>query len=211
MGWSLIAQHFGVGNTAYAMIAAVIPIIITGGFHIDGFMDTADAIHSYKSRKEKLEIMKDPHIGAFSVIMLLMVGGIYIATISEINVQCVSAYAGAFFVARCLSGIAVILFPSAKDEGMLHTFSNSVKGKSDRLVLGMLSIQLLIGVVYMIFMSPVAGGMMSVAVTVFFIYYRYKMKSEFGGITGDTAGWFVTLAETIMAVAACVALQCHNL
>ena len=43
---------------------------VTGGFHIDGFMDTMDAFHSYKPREEKLAILKDSHIGAFAVIML---------------------------------------------------------------------------------------------------------------------------------------------
>ena len=50
---------------------SIIPILITGGFHIDGFMDTQDAINSYKPREKKLEILKDPHIGAFAVISLL--------------------------------------------------------------------------------------------------------------------------------------------
>ena len=39
-------------------------------FHIDGFMDTMDAFHSYKPREEKLTILKDSHMGAFAVIML---------------------------------------------------------------------------------------------------------------------------------------------
>ena len=57
-----------------AMVALVsaVPIIITGGFHIDGFMDVMDALKSYKSKDEKLAILKDPHIGAFSVISLVL-------------------------------------------------------------------------------------------------------------------------------------------
>ena len=35
---------------------------------MDGFLDTMDAIHSYGDRSRKLEILKDPHLGAFAVI-----------------------------------------------------------------------------------------------------------------------------------------------
>ena len=44
------------------------------GFHVDGFMDTMDALHSYQPRERKLEILKDSHIGAFSVIKLAEFG-----------------------------------------------------------------------------------------------------------------------------------------
>ena len=46
-------------------------LLITGGIHIDGYMDTMDAVHSYGDREKKLEILKDSHIGAFAVIMLV--------------------------------------------------------------------------------------------------------------------------------------------
>ena len=62
-----------------ACITVIIPIAVTGGFHIDGFLDTADALASYRSNEKKLEILKDPHIGSFAVIsfcvcILLMLG-----------------------------------------------------------------------------------------------------------------------------------------
>ena len=47
------------------------PLLVTGGFHVDGFLDTCDALHSYQSMEKKQEILKDPHIGAFAVLSLL--------------------------------------------------------------------------------------------------------------------------------------------
>ena len=55
-------------------MAVIIPLVITGGFHVDGFMDTVDAIRSYRSKEEKLEILKDPHIGSFAVIKFVTAG-----------------------------------------------------------------------------------------------------------------------------------------
>ena len=60
--------RFLVPATAAALLMTAVPVIITGGFHIDGFMDVADALSSYGSREDKLRILKDPHIGAFSVL-----------------------------------------------------------------------------------------------------------------------------------------------
>ena len=45
-----------------------IPLMITGGFHVDGFMDTMDAFHSYQEKEQKLNILKDSHIGAFAAV-----------------------------------------------------------------------------------------------------------------------------------------------
>ena len=68
--WGRFCNHCAVGTLCYSLIGTAIPLIITGGFHVDGFMDTMDAFHSYQPRERKLEILKDSHIGAFSVIML---------------------------------------------------------------------------------------------------------------------------------------------
>ncbi len=45
-----------------------IPILVTGGIHLDGLLDTVDAKSSYGDRKKKLAILADPHVGAFAII-----------------------------------------------------------------------------------------------------------------------------------------------
>lgn len=69
----------------YTVVGTAIPILITGGFHVDGFLDTCDALHSYQPRERKLEILKDSHIGAFAVIMLALYGLIFLGGFSEIT------------------------------------------------------------------------------------------------------------------------------
>ena len=51
-----------------AALIVVIPWILTGAIHIDGYMDTADAVLSWRTREERLRIIKDPHTGSFAVI-----------------------------------------------------------------------------------------------------------------------------------------------
>ena len=66
--WMYLAKFLAIGSILFAGIATIIPVIITGGIHIDGFCDTVDARSSHQSREKKLEILKDPHIGAFALI-----------------------------------------------------------------------------------------------------------------------------------------------
>ena len=42
--------------------------MVTGGVHVDGLLDTSDALSSWQERERRLEILKDSHAGAFAVI-----------------------------------------------------------------------------------------------------------------------------------------------
>ena len=55
-------------RTFYAVALLLIPVMVTGGIHLDGLLDTSDALHSYQSRERKLEILKDSHAGAFAIL-----------------------------------------------------------------------------------------------------------------------------------------------
>ena len=43
-GWFRLSALLGISTLAFILISAALPLIITGGFHVDGFMDTMDAI-----------------------------------------------------------------------------------------------------------------------------------------------------------------------
>lgn len=204
LGWQYLADYMGVGKLAYILIGVAIPLLITGGFHIDGYMDTMDAFRSYRPKEEKLQILKDPHIGAFSVIMLAVLGLIYTAAFSEIDEEMLWVFVAGFFLTRTLSGIAVISFPPAKKEGMLYTFSSTAQGNAGNIVKILLYVQFILCSVYMVWRNSFTGGVLVGTAALAFLYYWYKTKKELGGITGDTAGFFVTIAETAMAVAAAV-------
>ena len=50
------------------MVLVLVPVVITGGIHVDGLLDTSDALSSWRDREKRLEILKDSHAGAFAVI-----------------------------------------------------------------------------------------------------------------------------------------------
>ena len=73
LGFSLLAQALGLGFVLFAAVAALLPLFVTGGIHLDGFCDTVDALSSHQTREKKLEILKDPHTGAFAVMGLSLI------------------------------------------------------------------------------------------------------------------------------------------
>lgn len=196
--WAMICETFIIGTLCYAAVGAAIPLLVTGGFHVDGFIDTMDAFHSYQPGEKKLEILKDAHIGAFAVIMLGIYGLLYLGAFSEIQEQkLLRIVCAGFFLARCLSGIGVVSFPSARKEGLLFLFAS---GAQKNIVRGSLYVQGVLCIGFMLWQSLFAGGMAVVAALGTFAYYYARCKKEIGGITGDTAGWFVLLCEGGMVV-----------
>lgn len=200
--WAQLCRQLQIGNIAYLLTAAAIPVLITGGFHVDGYMDTMDALHSYQSRERKLEILKDSHIGAFSVIMLVLYYLIYIAAFSEIKEEKALRMIGIGFVlSRILSGIGAAALQPAKKDGLLRTFADSAEKKN---VLTALLIQLLLVVTGMLAISWHVALFVLTGAAGAFAYYRYRSYKEFGGITGDTAGYFVLLCEEVIVIAAVI-------
>ena len=167
-------------------------------------MDTMDALHSYQPRERKLEILKDSHIGAFSVIKLAEFGLIYVAALSQIvDYRALEVFCCGFFLSRCLSGLSVVSFRSAKTDGMLYHFASTAH---ERGVKGALYVQTIACAGLMLWISVPCGLFALAAAFATYGYYRWRSYREFGGITGDTAGYFLTLCEGAMAVAAAVSV-----
>lgn len=196
--WGYLCDIFHIGEICYTWIGVAIPLMITGGFHVDGFMDTMDAFHSYQPQEKKLEILKDSHIGAFAVIMLALYGMFYIGAFAEVSDRSLlKIVCGGFFLARCLSGISVVSFPSAKKDGMLYLFASS---SQKMIVKWSLYLQSIAGICFMLWQSLYAGIIVVVAALLAFAYYYHRTKKELGGITGDTAGYFVLICEASMMI-----------
>lgn len=196
--WRLLCDRFGIRNLCYVFIGTAIPLLLTGGFHVDGFMDTMDAFHSYQPKERKLEILKDSHIGAFAVIMLAVYGLIYMGAFSEItDKNILQVVCAGFVLARVLSGIGVVSFPSAKKEGMLYLFQDHADAV---IVKAALSVQGALCIGFMLWRSLFAGSVAVITAFAVFGYYKYRTKKELGGITGDTAGYFLLLCEGAIVV-----------
>lgn len=200
IGWTWLCDHFQILGLSRTLIIGAIPLVVTGGFHMDGFMDTSDARSSYQPREKKLEILKDSHIGAFAVIRVIIYMLVFLAAIDMLFVvkkQSIILFSFGFMMSRILSGIAVVTFPSARKEGMLFFTAKAAQRNANLIVLCIEGI--LLSVVMCLVDWKRAIAVIAVAL-LSFLYYWLMSRRVFGGITGDLAGWFVTFTECAIAV-----------
>jgi len=59
-------------ETLCAALITALPLLLTGFMHLDGFMDTADAMLSWRPLEKRIAILKDVHCGSFSVVALVL-------------------------------------------------------------------------------------------------------------------------------------------
>lgn len=184
------------------VILTLIPLFVTGGFHVDGFMDVQDALCSYQPREKKLEIMKDPHIGGFAVmgagiLALVWTGSLYLMVQRAVDsgmTGILKASFGCFMLSRAVCGITSIVFSNAKKDGMLAMET----GKSGALDVSILAVFGVAAAGYMLYMDMISGICCIAALVLFTFWYKHKCHREFGGVTGDTAGFFVVTSQALM-------------
>lgn len=196
--WGILGRMLPIGHTLYTMILLLIPVLITGGIHLDGLLDTADALSSYQSRERRLEILKDSHAGAFAIIVCVVYFLTYYGFLSELSYKMISLVSMGFFLSRALSGYAVAAFPCAKDSGLAATFSGSTDKKRAKAAL---LVQMIACMGLMVIKHPAAGSAAVAAAVLCFWYYYHMSMKKFGGITGDLAGWFLQICELCMVIA----------
>ena len=198
LGWYWLAAQFSLSSLLFGVIAVCIPLLVTGGIHLDGFCDVEDARASCAEKSRKLEIMSDPHIGSFAVMHLVLYLLVQTAMMAELrDFSSVALVGCSFCVSRTLSALAAVTFHCAKKDGTLQDF---VKPAHRRFTLvwllcllalestGMLAVSVFPALVSL----GLAGGT--------FAYYRWFADRTFGGITGDTEGWFLQKCELWMLV-----------
>ncbi len=193
--WMNLACWLGFGMMLTAVGCLLIPFVVTGGIHLDGFCDTADALGSHQSIERKLEILKDSHVGAFALMACTLYLIAFFAFWCEVELtdwRTMAALALIPAYSRSWSGFGVVTIKNARGSGLLATFTNAA---AERQVRASLVVWLLVLIAAMAALSPLVGGTMAVVGALVFFYYRWKANKEFGGITGDLAGWFLQLCE----------------
>ncbi len=192
----------------------LIPVLSTGGIHLDGYVDTCDALASHGDFEKKAKILRDPHIGAFAAIrtgayFVLMLG--VWSSLPEVNDSkvtwlCYGIFGDVrglflqivllFTISRILSALAVVSFKRTVQEDLLHVFydhSDAKKVKIVLIVMDCIAI-LLLGT------TGLTGLLMVLAAHLVYLFYNKQCIREFGGVSGDQAGWFLVQAEKWMAI-----------
>ena len=193
IGTLLIKSTFG--SLFFSVIMTLLPIMITGGIHLDGFLDTMDALSSWGDKEKKLQILKDSNSGAFAIIGM----GCYllcnIALWSEVSVEMLPLISWSYVLSRALSGYSVVTFQTAKNSGLAKTFQDAAQKNRVKMIR---YCWIVISTGCMLVYNPRNAITLFVAGTLFFQYYKILCKKQFGGITGDLAGYFLQVFELLM-------------
>lgn len=197
LAFNAISGALNLGKIVTAAGFTLIPVLITGGFHLDGFCDTIDALASHASTEKKLEILHDSNSGAFAIIAAISYFLLYFAVCTEIEFSYPILFTMIFMfmLPRELSGLAVCSFKCARNSGLLYTFADAAHKKRVRIIL---LIMIAATCTAMIAILPIIGGSMIAVAAVCFAYYRKMAYNQFGGITGDLAGYFLQICELAM-------------
>lgn len=193
IGTLLIKSTFG--SLFFSVIMTLLPIMITGGIHFDGFLDTMDALSSWGDKEKKLQILKDSNSGAFAIIGM----GCYllcnIALWSEVSVEMLPLISCTYVLSRALSGYSVVTFQTAKNCGLAKTFQDAAQKNRVKITM---YCWIVTSTSCMLVYNLKNAITMFVAGALFFQYYKYLCKKQFGGITGDLAGYFLQVFELLM-------------
>lgn len=199
MLWYTICLKLGINNACFAAVATVLPILVTGGIHADGYIDTNDAFSSYGSKQKKMEILSDPHVGAFGIITAIVYYLLYFGMMNEVTIYGEVGMIGlGFIMSRSLCAIEIALMRTAKNSGMLYELSQATNRTVTIIVM---IIMLAACALTMIFLSAYVGGMALGLLILLLIYYKFFIAKKLTGITGDTCGWFIMMSELLVLIA----------
>ena len=195
-GWNIPALLRGALLTVFLFL-------YTGGIHMDGFMDTMDALGSARPREEKLQILKDPHTGAFAVLSCVLCCLLIFSSFAGMpSAESLQVPACGMILSRALSALFLITVPGKTRKGSAKMFADASARNVTVFVLLLWCAAASVSIL-------VTGGLAEGAAALILaaavsLWYLKTALQEFGGLTGDTAGWFLTVLETGILVISCI-------
>ena len=173
-----------------AILSTAITILMTGAMHEDGLADTCDGLGGGTTRERALEIMKDPRIGAFGAIALILMLLLKVATLSLLPLwRAMAALVAVHAFSRFCA--VVVIFAGRYVGSADRSRSAPVVGRvklSDVLVAAMF------GLPALAFCGPRAVIAVVVALVLGGVLTRWCVK-RIGGYSGDTLGATQQLVE----------------
>ena len=178
-------------------------ILLTGGIHCDGLMDSADGLFSGREREKILDIMKDSRAGSFGVVSMILVAALDIAALCELakisTTQLCAAIFASPIIGRLMMVATIGLFPYARPEGMGKAFAKFTTRRT--IIFAAVEATMLIAVLAFvdvkIFVTATVATLFAALVTRRFATFATE---KIGGVTGDIYGAVTTLSETVTLI-----------
>ena len=167
-------------SSIVAVLLIIALVILTGAHHIDGLIDTCDALVAGKTYQERQAIMSDTRVGAFGItgICLLLLLK-YVALSQVISLATLLVMPA---ISRWGMSYAIMAFPSAKNSGMGY----AIKSQANRS--GLIASTIITIFIAMIFTGLVKGLMLCAAALILMYCMAAVLNHKFHGLTGDNYG-----------------------
>lgn len=119
VGWAASSGGMSVFVSAVLLVAVL--IVTTGAMHEDGLADTADGLWGGFTTGQRLEIMKDSHIGTYGVLALIVSQLLRISAVAAVLSagMLVGVLAAAVF-SRSMMPPLMRALPNARGSGLSH-------------------------------------------------------------------------------------------
>ncbi len=194
--WLRVCSQLALGMILSAAGFTILPILITGGIHLDGFMDTVDALKSHAAPEKKRAILKDPHAGAFAGIGLACYLLSWFGLCADLPLfrKTVLLLGLIHVMSRSLSAVSGTLLPVRPGEGTLNFFHQA----TDKTVSALAVLWVILSAAAMIAVWPLVGGVMALGAVMTLLLVRRMAMKQFEGMSGDIAGFLLQTAELVM-------------
>jgi adenosylcobinamide-GDP ribazoletransferase len=186
--WGLAALLAAAGapRLLAAGLLALAPLFFSGFIHVDGYMDTADALGSRRGLEEQRRILKDPNVGAFGsvalgALLLLFFCAVYEAPAGPVLVLIPT-------LVRGVVGFGMLGQPTITPNGFAATFQQGA-GRGHRAALGAICALCLaaawgLGVGWPVTAAGAAAGLALACAC-----------KRLAGVSGDLCGFALVLGE----------------
>jgi adenosylcobinamide-GDP ribazoletransferase len=201
--WLWLCDAGESGTVLFAAGLTLLPVLVTGGIHLDGLCDTVDALSSRAAPERKRAILKDPHVGAFAAIGVAVYLLAYFALCTELNrdAATILLLGVSAVMSRALASFASLAFPVSGTDGILGTLRDA-SAKPAAIIC---ALWFFLAVLAGFFIDGRATAAMAGAALLVALYVSVMARRQFGGMSGDLAGYFIALAE--LAALAALALS----
>lgn len=177
------------------VLISFIPVFITGGYHINGFTNTIDAVFSYGNVEKKRKILREPYVGSRGMMYANIYFLLFIGIFMDISYRSINYIIIIMTLSRILCSFMILNFRFYDIDNMHYILKNNA---SKRVCNFILTIYLIIIFIYSLSISYVTTlALTSTCITIYLYQYLLTYK-EFDGISSDLCGFFISITELLM-------------
>lgn len=199
IGGCLVLAHIALGSLfpvsiVDGMVVALL-VAVSGAMHLDALADAADGIFGGKGREEKLRIMKDPRVGAFGVVAVVLV--------------LMLKYGALVAMPRRLKYPALLLFPMiGRWSQLLVAYRSDYAGLTPgigftftrQVTFPMVLFNAFLVCACALYLLSLRGVVVSVLILLACLWYAAYVRRTLGGVTGDVLGAATELSEVLALI-----------